>query len=146
MWDGLGPACTLTLACTLSVTGRCGTCIRKDHIHMKHLYCLLPRNPQVYDAEQWAYHRSTKRYARHMKGILSSRIVMGLRTPLLYVVGISLAVCCYQSALEQHLLPELVTGLQWPSIADGHLSSPFSLSTFALSLLLVFRTNTSYQR
>jgi hypothetical protein len=105
---------------------------------------LLRLNLQVFDAEQWANHRSTKRYARHVKGILTSRIAVGLRTPLLYVVGISLAVCCYQNV--EQLLPEPVIGLHWPSIAGGHISSPFSLTTFALSLLLVFRTNSSYQR
>lgn len=52
-------------------------------------------------------------------------------------------VCCYESLLEQHMLPDL--GFNWPGLAVST-SGVYSLSTFALSLLLVFRTNSSYQR
>ncbi|KAF8069493.1 hypothetical protein HT031_001609 [Scenedesmus sp. PABB004] len=97
----------------------------------------------TFDHEQWAAHRSTWRYWRHARGMLGSRIVRGLWPVLAYVACVSTAVCVYETALQQGALPEW--GFAWPRIALD-LAGPFSLSTFALSLLLVFRTNSSYQR
>eukprot|EP00878_Enallax_costatus_P036382 GHUV01040848.1.p1 GENE.GHUV01040848.1~~GHUV01040848.1.p1 ORF type:complete len:202 (+),score=2.55 GHUV01040848.1:166-771(+) len=103
----------------------------------------------TFDHDQWAQHRSTGRYWRHLKsGLLSSRIVRGLAAPLIYVGAISFAVVSYETALKDGVLPDLsgaISWWHWPSIAMS-ISGPFSLSTFALSLLLVFRTNSSYQR
>jgi len=88
--------------------------------------------------------RSTSRHWRHVKsGLFSSRIVRGLKAPLTYVAIVSTAVCSYETALLHKLLPDL--GFLWPSLTVNF-TGPFSLSTFALSLLLVFRTNSSYQR
>ncbi|WIA10104.1 hypothetical protein OEZ85_010311 [Tetradesmus obliquus] len=92
----------------------------------------------VFDHDQWASHRSTSRYFRHARGLFTSRIVRGLASPLLYVGAISLVVCSYEQLLLQGVI-------HTPSIALP-VAGPFSLSTFALSLLLVFRTNSSYQR
>eukprot|EP00775_Hariotina_reticulata_P010167 gene10169-10327_t len=87
---------------------------------------------------------STSRHWRHVKsGLFSSRIVRGLKAPLAYVAIVSTAVCTYETALLNKLLPDL--GFVWPSLTVNF-TGPFSLSTFALSLLLVFRTNSSYQR
>eukprot|EP00878_Enallax_costatus_P034618 GHUV01038397.1.p1 GENE.GHUV01038397.1~~GHUV01038397.1.p1 ORF type:complete len:262 (+),score=45.15 GHUV01038397.1:103-888(+) len=97
----------------------------------------------TFDLDQWAAHRSTNRYLRHVRGVLSSRIARGLSGPLTYVGVISLGVCAYETALEGGALPEW--GFTWPRLAV-EIAGPFSLSTFALSLLLVFRTNSSYQR
>ncbi|KAF6265287.1 Bestrophin, RFP-TM, chloride channel-domain-containing protein [Scenedesmus sp. NREL 46B-D3] len=77
---------------------------------------------QVFDHEQWASHRSTSRYFRHARGLLTSRIVRGLWSPLVYVGAISLAVCSYE-----HLL--LQEALHMPSVALP-VAGPFSLSTF----------------
>jgi predicted membrane chloride channel (bestrophin family) len=52
-------------------------------------------------------------------------------------------VCCYEALLEKQLLPDW--GFDWPGLAVST-TGVYSLSTFALSLLLVFRTNSSYQR
>lgn len=98
---------------------------------------------QTFDFDQWAAHRSTNRYLRHVKGAAASRIARGLAGPLAYVAVISLSVCIYETALNDGTLPDL--GFQWPQLAV-EIAGPFSLSTFALSLLLVFRTNSSYQR
>jgi len=75
----------------------------------------------------------------------SSRILWGLSGPLVFNFCIAIFVCTYETMHTWKLLPPLLPGMAWPSIvvsADG----PFSLSTFALSLLLVFRTNSSYGR
>jgi hypothetical protein len=60
-----------------------------------------------------------------------------------YVGIVATLVCCYEALLKDHLLPDW--GFEWPGLAVST-TGVYSLSTFALSLLLVFRTNSSYQR
>lgn len=60
-----------------------------------------------------------------------------------YVGIVATMVCCYESLLQDKLLPDW--GFDWPGLAVST-TGVYSLSTFALSLLLVFRTNSSYQR
>jgi predicted membrane chloride channel (bestrophin family) len=94
----------------------------------------------VFDFKRWREHRSTKRYQRHIVGIGGSRIVRGLAGPLWFVVIVSVGVGTYESVREAGLLPVYL-----PSISVTN-TAPFNLSSFALSLLLVFRTNSSYSR
>lgn len=89
--------------------------------------------------DRWASHRSTSRYTRHMLGIFKSSIARGLAQPLLTVAGIASVVCFYEDSLAKGLLPPYVPSLLMPT-------APFDLTSFALALLLVFRTNTSYDR
>jgi predicted membrane chloride channel (bestrophin family) len=60
--------------------------------------------------------------------------------PLLLIALEATALCLYETALKAGLLPTFCRTVQ--------LRAPmlFSLSSFALSLLLVFRTNQSYAR
>ncbi|GAB4816315.1 hypothetical protein N2152v2_003361 [Parachlorella kessleri] len=67
-------------------------------------------------------------------------MVRGLARPLLYVTSVATAVALYESAREAGLLP-----LMFPDI-ELNSKEPFTLTSFALSLLLVFRTNSSYSR
>lgn len=60
-----------------------------------------------------------------------------------YVGIVATLVCCYEALLERDMLPDW--GFDWPGLAVST-TGVYSLSTFALSLLLVFRTNSSYQR
>lgn len=102
--------------------------------------------------------------------MLTSRIVRGLLKPLLYVAGISVGVSVYESLLHAGVVKEWLEHMAVVVIdgsgGEGSLPSslgavlakyepqditispmgPFSISTFALSLLLVFRTNSSYDR
>jgi putative membrane protein len=78
-------------------------------------------------------------------GILTSRIVRGLLPPLVCVLLSSYLVCCYEELWQEGTLDELVPLIPWPDLAVSP-EGPFSISTFALSLLLVFRTNSSYER
>ncbi|KAL3146981.1 hypothetical protein ABBQ38_014949 [Trebouxia sp. C0009 RCD-2024] len=94
----------------------------------------------VFTFGNWAAHRSTKRYGRHIWTILGSRIVRGLLQPLLVVTGIAAAVATWETLREMGYLPASAPGLSIET------NAPFSLTSFALSLLLVFRTNTSYSR
>ncbi|GAB4818998.1 hypothetical protein N2152v2_006044 [Parachlorella kessleri] len=94
----------------------------------------------VFDFDRWAAHRSTSRYARHIFGLPASRLMRGLSGPLLYVMGVASAVCAYEYARQTGVLPETLPDFLLRS------KEPFALTSFALSLLLVFRTNASYER
>lgn len=94
----------------------------------------------VFDFDDWAHHRTNRRFLRHMLGMLTSRVVWGLAGPVAYAVSVATGVCLYQSALTAGLLADFM-----PDLAVKTLG-PFTLSSFALSLLLVFRTNASYER
>jgi len=78
--------------------------------------------------------------------VLGTAPVSDLMThPLLqaYVGIVATLVCFYEALLERHMLPDW--GFDWPGLAVST-TGIYSLSTTALSLLLVFRTNSSYQR
>ncbi|KAK9862954.1 hypothetical protein WJX84_004860 [Apatococcus fuscideae] len=95
----------------------------------------------VFTFSRWASHRSTSRYYRHILGLFTSRIVFGLASPLLVITVISFMVASYESLREAGILPGSLPGVTFS--VTGEL---FNLSSFALSLLLVFRTNASYDR
>eukprot|EP01024_Parvocaulis_polyphysoides_P028684 TRINITY_DN25876_c1_g1_i2.p1 TRINITY_DN25876_c1_g1~~TRINITY_DN25876_c1_g1_i2.p1 ORF type:complete len:241 (-),score=7.40 TRINITY_DN25876_c1_g1_i2:36-758(-) len=94
----------------------------------------------VFNHDRWASHRSTKRYLRHLQGIFRSRIVYGLLKPVSAVSAIAVLFSTYMTLMEANMLPDW---LSYPIILR---SDPFSLSSFALALLLVFRTDASYGR
>jgi predicted membrane chloride channel (bestrophin family) len=74
-----------------------------------------------------------------MKGIFGSGVVRSLFQPLASVAAVSTLVCIYEDLLADGSLPATLPSLIMPT-------APFDLTSFALSLLLVFRTNTSYDR
>eukprot|EP00775_Hariotina_reticulata_P004552 gene4552-4804_t len=94
----------------------------------------------MYTFPDWKRHRSTYRYVHHLCTIFESRIVRGLLRPVLIITACSVAVAAYQTLHAMQLLPALMPAL--PRIPV----EPFQLTSFALSLLLVFRTNSSYSR
>uniref|UniRef100_A0A7S0WQL1 Uncharacterized protein n=1 Tax=Pyramimonas obovata TaxID=1411642 RepID=A0A7S0WQL1_9CHLO len=89
----------------------------------------------VYGQPEWRKHRSGARYARNLQTFFVSGVLKGLlpATALctLFAAGIC-GVNAYQAEMGEAALTVPMT--------------PFSLSTSALSLLLVFRTNSSYDR
>ncbi|KAL4435491.1 hypothetical protein ABPG77_006253 [Micractinium sp. CCAP 211/92] len=93
----------------------------------------------VFDFDLWKRHRSSSRYWRHITGIFESRTVSGLAAPLAYVMTLSSAVAAY------HVLAEAGYLMEVPDLKLAS-NAPFGLTSFALSLLLVFRTNSSYGR
>lgn len=97
------------------------------------------RNLSSFTFDRWASHRSTARYVRHMLGIFQSSIVRGLAQPLFSVASIATIVCTYETLRAEDMLPSYCPTLLMPT-------APFDLTSFALALLLVFRTNTSYDR
>jgi hypothetical protein len=70
----------------------------------------------------------------------SSRVVRGLARPLIYIAGVSSAVVAYETARATGVTPDWAPSVQLNS------KEVFGLTSFALSLLLVFRTNASYER
>lgn len=93
----------------------------------------------TFDFDRWAAHRSTNRYQRHVISMLSSRLVVSLAQPLLFIAGVSTAVAGFHTLCDLHYIEPI------PQFSLDS-TEPFSLTSFALALLLVFRTNTSYSR
>lgn len=88
----------------------------------------------------WALHRKPSRYARHLALIFASKIVRALIAPVLVVALISVLVGLYETLLGDERLPS-----HWPHVTL-ELGQGFQFTAFALSLLLVFRTNSAYGR
>lgn len=97
------------------------------------------RELSTFTFRRWAFHRGGSRYLRHMAGVFQSRIVRNLAQPVLCAGGAALAVATYETLLQDGVLPASLPSCLLPPL-------PFEFTSFALSLLLVFRTNTSYDR
>lgn len=94
----------------------------------------------VFDQKKWSSHRSKDRFLKNIITIPNSRIVRTLAGPLSWVASVATAICIYETLLDSHVLPAY-----YPRIALSN-PQPQVLTSFALSLLLVFRTNSSYAR
>lgn len=64
---------------------------------------------------------------------LQSRIFRGLASPLLYILAVSASVAVWNTLVETGLAPDVLPELHMSN------NGPFGLTSFALSLLLVFR-------
>lgn len=93
----------------------------------------------VFDFDYWANHRSTSRYFFHMVTLPNSRIIRNLSAPIAWVAGVAAIICANHTLAAQGIIP---AGLELGTMD----MAPVSLTAFALSLLLVFRTNSSYGR
>lgn len=93
----------------------------------------------VYDHDDWRRHRSSTRHVRHLLSMTSSRVVMAIWPPVLTLTSVAAIITGYNEAVMAKALP-----LWMPLL---HLSTlPLSFTASCLSLLLVFRTNSSYTR
>jgi ion channel-forming bestrophin family protein len=119
-------------------------------LHMGFLHGLLSvgtPSPQlcqdVFDYNMWQSNRSSKRLFTNLVTLTSSRVVRGTWKEVAAVVGVMVAVLLYNDGLSS--LVDL-----YPPLASRPIISvpmyPFTLTSSFLSLLLVFRTNTAYQR
>ncbi|MEW5318591.1 MAG: hypothetical protein WDW38_009804 [Sanguina aurantia] len=98
------------------------------------------RASQEFSHADWRRHRSIYRHLHHLLTAPASGIAKGIFRPVMCVVVLSTLIAAYSHSFAIHCLPH---GLPAPpSIA----MQPVQLSSFALSLLLVFRTNVSYAR
>ncbi|MEW5308962.1 MAG: hypothetical protein WDW38_000880 [Sanguina aurantia] len=90
---------------------------------------------QLYDQDMWQTHRRTDRYWVHFLGIVSSTVFRRISGACAAFTGLAALVCFYN-------MRAAISG--WVPAAISAL--PHSLLGAALSLLLVFRTNSSYTR
>ncbi|PNW76754.1 hypothetical protein CHLRE_11g474700v5 [Chlamydomonas reinhardtii] len=90
--------------------------------------------------DDWKRHRSSNRYLYHLKTLTESGIVRGIWAPVAWVTLFTAVVATLNVAHGAAMLPPWVPAM--PQIAI----EPVQLTSIALSLLLVFRTNASYSR
>jgi predicted membrane chloride channel (bestrophin family) len=85
----------------------------------------------VYTHIDWVQHRNTQRITENLKGIFFSGIVRQSKSEVMLVTAVSVAIVLLNNSEDVEIsLPSL----------------PFQLSSPALGLILVFRTNASYAR
>jgi len=85
----------------------------------------------VYGADDWVGHRSGKRYLKSVSTLVTSSNIRGQIVPLTIVGLISTVVVLINELTELSLIMSM---------------TPFTVTASSLSLLLVFRTNASYDR
>merc|ERR1719262_1053132 len=104
----------------------------------------------VYFHENWIKHRSNDRYLRNFRTLFDSGVVRSLSSEILLVTAISILVVTLNMLISGYddfsmvhhdaLFPiSFMKDFSLPAL-------PFQIAMPALSLLLVFRTNTAYSR
>merc|ERR1719428_2617633 len=104
----------------------------------------------VYFHDNWIKHRSNDRYIRNFRTLFDSGVVRSLSSEILLVTGIAVAVVTMNmliSGYDDFANVHHAAPLPIPFLKDLSLPAlPFTIAMPALSLLLVFRTNTAYFR
>ena len=105
----------------------------------------------VYRHEDWLRHRSETRLLRNLKGTFTSGVVRSLLTEVVAVALVALLACLYNGVLFGYAdlsnVPHPGLFGAVPDVFRMQLPiGVFTLSSPALGLLLVFRTNASYAR
>mmetsp|Transcript_22851 Transcript_22851/g.43678 ORF Transcript_22851/g.43678 Transcript_22851/m.43678 type:complete len:482 (+) Transcript_22851:112-1557(+) len=94
------------------------------------------RRRNVFGAPEWRRHRRVNRYVRHMYTMFNSNVIKGLIPPVAFFGVLAAAYISLDMLLK-------AVGITWSLTLP---MTPFNTSASALSLLLVFRTNSSYSR
>jgi predicted membrane chloride channel (bestrophin family) len=89
-------------------------------------------------------HRAEGRVAANLRGIFFSGIVRQLKTEVSLVACVATVLVLYNNIVAGHIAEGYLAGFTFPELSLPAL--PFTLSSPALGLLLVFRTNASYGR
>ena len=91
----------------------------------------------IYSHDDWLRHRSNDKLFTNLNSMFFSGVVRQVQNKIFVVCGLSLFLIVW----NDYLMPQydMLPYLRLPIL-------PFSLSSPALGLLLVFKTNTSYQR
>jgi len=96
----------------------------------------------VFDYDDWVTHRNTERIVTNIRGMFFSGVIRQLKEEVLFVTLASALVVFWNDFL---IFPdEFMDGFMLPKLILPAL--PFTLSSPALGLLLVFKTNASYAR
>lgn len=93
------------------------------------------RAGQSFDFDRWELHRSSSRYTRLLEGVVSSVTARRILPTVAVFVAWSAAVDIYNANEHVLGLPEVELPL-----------TPFDLTAPVLALLLVFRSNTAFER
>jgi len=93
------------------------------------------RDDQTFDMERWNTHRSSTRYVRLLFGVFSSVTTRRILPTVMILGGWSGAIDFYNSVEQLYGLPEIELPL-----------TPFELTAPILGLLLVFRSDRSFDR
>jgi len=92
-------------------------------------------NDNSFDFERWELHRSPQRYSRLLLGLFSGVTSRRVFPTVLFLVAWTVLVEFYNSVENFYGFPELELPL-----------TPFELAAPVLGLLLVFRSNTAFER
>jgi putative membrane protein len=92
----------------------------------------------VFTHDDWLVHRSNDRLLGNLASMFFSGVVRQVKNKILLISSLSVFIIFWNDYLATYYYTDL-----WHLCLP---SMPFSLSSPALGLLLVFRTNTSYQR
>mmetsp|Transcript_23946 Transcript_23946/g.29458 ORF Transcript_23946/g.29458 Transcript_23946/m.29458 type:complete len:576 (+) Transcript_23946:244-1971(+) len=104
----------------------------------------------VYSHEDWVKHRSSNRFFRNLKSTTSSGIYKNLAKEVFATTAVATSVVAWNAIFGEY--QDFLSVTHPGPLADTLLPvlalplAPFTLSSPSLGLLLVFRTNTSYQR
>jgi putative membrane protein len=99
----------------------------------------MERRKSVYGHDEWAKHQSSWRHGRHILSTVSSGVIFRTGPPVVLCTLVAVFVSVFNHLVLAGRLPDSVPKLEVSSI-------PFTLTSSVLSLLLVFRTNSSYNR
>ncbi|KAJ9511283.1 hypothetical protein QJQ45_017130 [Haematococcus lacustris] len=96
----------------------------------------------MFNLADWRRHRSNSRHLHHITTIMESGVVKAIVAPVLCATMLSAVLAFYNwcIATQPPWLPA------WLPPPPAIAIEPIQLTSFALSLLLVFRTNASYAR
>jgi len=98
----------------------------------------------VYDFNDWKKHRSESRFIRNLSTMLTSGVIINLWNEVLAVTAVALFAVVWNDVFGGEGVLPLAKDLPVGKLVISPL--PFTLCTSALSLLLVFRTNSAYDR
>lgn len=94
---------------------------------------------KVYGHLEWATHKSSWRHFSHLLSIASSGVIKALGPPVFFCTIFSTFITVFNHFVTIHQFPVNVPILQVSSL-------PIMLTSSVLSLLLVFRSNSAYNR
>jgi len=109
-----------------------------------------PFRRDTFGHDDWIRHRSPKRFARNLGSIFKSGIWRQVGQEVLTVTAIATSICLWNALASTGYVD--LNGIFWSPVVYEPLPAvslpvmPFTLTSPALSLLLVFRTNASYGR
>merc|ERR1719265_1564550 len=150
--DALGLVSTVGVGVVaLALSGRAREVVMKEPVtdEMRSTYSENSRQYRrtVYGHDDWVKHRSTGRWYKNFRTIFDSGVVRSLQLEISVVTGVAVFVVLANCLIAGY---DDFSGVHHTALFSGNPltlpSLPFSIGMSALSLLLVFRTNTAYFR